>query len=93
MEQSLQQILKSYDASAPLAEAYTIPAPWYTDQRVADLELTNVFARNWQAVSRKDQLTKPGVTSQRRWRTSRWSWCADRMACSAAFTTCAGTTR
>jgi choline monooxygenase len=60
MEQSLQQILKSYDASAPLAEAYTIPAPWYTDQRVADLELTNVFARNWQAVGRRDQLTKPG---------------------------------
>jgi choline monooxygenase len=60
MEQSLQQILKSYDASAPLAEAYTIPAPWYTDQRVADLELKNVFARNWQVVGRKDQLTKPG---------------------------------
>ena len=52
MEASLKDILDSYNAAAPLAEAYTIPAAWYTDQRVADLELKNVFSRNWQAVGR-----------------------------------------
>lgn len=60
MESTLKDILDSYNAAAPLAEAYTIPAPWYTDQRVADLELKNVFSRNWQAVGRKDQVAKPG---------------------------------
>jgi len=60
MEASLKDILDSYNAAAPLAEAYTIPAAWYTDKRVADLELQNVFARNWQAVGRLSQLEKPG---------------------------------
>jgi phenylpropionate dioxygenase-like ring-hydroxylating dioxygenase large terminal subunit len=60
MEASLKDILDSYNAAAPLAEAYTIPAAWYTDRRVADLELQNVFARNWQAVGRLSQLEKQG---------------------------------
>jgi choline monooxygenase len=60
MEPTLKEILASYNANAPLAEAYTIPAPWYTDPRVADLELKNVFSRNWQAVGRKDQVAKAG---------------------------------
>lgn len=60
MEQTLREILASYNDSAPLSEAYTIPAPWYTDARVADLELQNVFARTWQAIGRTDQVEKPG---------------------------------
>ena len=60
MEPSLNDILDSYDAAAPLAQAYTIPAAWYTDPRVAHLELQSVFARNWQAVGRLAQLEKPG---------------------------------
>jgi len=60
MEPSLKDILDSYDAAAPLAQAYTIPAAWYTDPRVAHLELQSVFARNWQAVGRLAQLEKPG---------------------------------
>jgi phenylpropionate dioxygenase-like ring-hydroxylating dioxygenase large terminal subunit len=60
MEASLKDILDSYNAAAPLAEAYTIPAAWYTDRRVADLELQNVFARNWQAVGRLSQLENHG---------------------------------
>jgi choline monooxygenase len=60
MEPTLKEILASYNANAPLEEAYTIPASWYTDQRVADLELKNVFARQWQAVGRKDQVLNPG---------------------------------
>jgi choline monooxygenase len=60
MEASVKDILDSYNAAAPLAEAYTIPAAWYTDKRIADLELQNVFARNWQAVGRLSQLEKHG---------------------------------
>jgi phenylpropionate dioxygenase-like ring-hydroxylating dioxygenase large terminal subunit len=60
MEPSLKDILASYNAAAPLAEAYTIPARWYTDKRVADLELQNVFSRNWQAMARVAQVEKPG---------------------------------
>jgi choline monooxygenase len=60
MEASVKDILDSYNAAAPLAEAHTIPAAWYTDKRMADLELQNVFARNWQAVGRVSQLEKQG---------------------------------
>jgi len=60
MEQTLREILASYNDSAPLSEAFTIPAPWYTDQRIVDLELQNVFARTWHAVGRLDQVEKPG---------------------------------
>lgn len=61
LDKSLDEILSSYNDSAPLPEAYTIPAPWYTDARIADLEKDNVFARTWQAVARTDQLESPGA--------------------------------
>jgi choline monooxygenase len=61
MDQELNEILSSYDASAPLSEASTIPASWYTDARIAELENENVFARTWQAVARADQLDSPGA--------------------------------
>lgn len=61
MEKSLHEILASYNDSAPLTEAYTIPAPWYTDARIADLEKENLFARTWQAVARTDQLEPTGA--------------------------------
>jgi choline monooxygenase len=60
MEQTLKDILASYNDSAPLAEAHTIPASWYTDVRVAELEKQNVFARTWQAIARTDQLSVNG---------------------------------
>ena len=60
MDPTLQEILASYNASAPLSEAYTLPAAWYTDARVADLELRNVFSCTWQAIGRTDQVEKPG---------------------------------
>lgn len=60
MEKSLNDILSSYNVSAPLSEAHTIPASWYTDSRLAQLETQNVFARIWQAVARTDQLESPG---------------------------------
>jgi phenylpropionate dioxygenase-like ring-hydroxylating dioxygenase large terminal subunit len=57
---TLQQILNSYNAQSPLAEAATIPAVWYTDPRIYDLELQTVFSHSWQFAARLDQLKNPG---------------------------------
>ena len=38
MQSSIQQILASYNDRAPLSQASTIPAPWYTDARIAEME-------------------------------------------------------
>ena len=60
MERSLQEILQSYNHNAPLEEAYTIPASWYVDERIAALERQFVFGGTWQVVARVDQLQQPG---------------------------------
>lgn len=60
MTLSLEEIIDSYDPTAPLAQAWTIPAPWYNDERIYDLEMRTVFARSWQLVCRLDQLKEPG---------------------------------
>src|ERR1700676_1208381 len=60
MASSIEQILSIYDAGAPLAEASTIPAPWYTDPRIAELERANVFSRTWQLIARTEQLRNSG---------------------------------
>jgi choline monooxygenase len=56
----LTDIINSYDPGAPLAEAFTIPASWYTDERVYELERQTVFANSWQFAGRADQVTAPG---------------------------------
>ena len=60
MPASLQEILSSYNDSARLAEASTIPASWYVEPRIAELERVNVFSRTWQLVGRTDQLEASG---------------------------------
>jgi choline monooxygenase len=60
MEPTLKEMLASYNAAAVLQDAHTIPAPWYTDARIAQLELQNVFSRTWQTVGRTAQVEKPG---------------------------------
>jgi choline monooxygenase len=60
MHTSLEDILSSYNELAPLAEAFTIPAPWYVDSRIAELERDAVFARTWQLIGRVDQLERSG---------------------------------
>jgi choline monooxygenase len=57
---SLDQIIESYDPDAPLEEAWTIPAAWYTDARIYELELKTVFTSSWQYAARLDQLTRSG---------------------------------
>ena len=57
---SLEDILASYDDRAPLSNAFTIPAPWYVDSRIADLESASVFSTTWQMIGRADQVSTPG---------------------------------
>jgi choline monooxygenase len=57
---TVEQIIASYDDAAPLVEASTIPAPWYVDPRIAELERQTVFSRTWQVMGRVDQVEKPG---------------------------------
>jgi choline monooxygenase len=56
----LREIIESYDHAAPLENAQTIPASWYTDEQIYELELEAVFAGSWQLVARLDQLQGPG---------------------------------
>ena len=60
MTSSVSDILATYNASAPLAEASTIPAPWYVDSRIARLETGAVFRKTWQLVGRVEQVERPG---------------------------------
>ena len=60
MTQSLAELLDLYNAAAPLEEAYTIPAPWYLDRRIEQLEREEVLGRNWIAVGRIDQVAVEG---------------------------------
>ena len=60
MNTPLSELLDLYDSSAPLEEAYTLPAAWYLDERIERLERDQVFGRNWIAVGRVDQAAVPG---------------------------------
>ena len=59
-ERDLAGLVGAYDAARPLAEASTIPASWYVDERIAELERQTVFSRSWQAAGRAEQVEKPG---------------------------------
>jgi phenylpropionate dioxygenase-like ring-hydroxylating dioxygenase large terminal subunit len=60
MSRPLAEIIAGYKRNASLAEASTIPADWYTDPRVLDLERRTVFSRVWQVAGRVDQLQRQG---------------------------------
>lgn len=60
MDASLKEIIESYDARAPLAEAWTIPAAWYTDARVHELERRTLFSRAWHFACRAEQTAEVG---------------------------------
>ncbi|TMQ22529.1 MAG: aromatic ring-hydroxylating dioxygenase subunit alpha [Deltaproteobacteria bacterium] len=60
MADSLESLLGSYDDTAPVERAWTIPAAWYTDPRIAALERRTVWSRTWQLVGRAAQLASPG---------------------------------
>jgi phenylpropionate dioxygenase-like ring-hydroxylating dioxygenase large terminal subunit len=60
MERSIHDILNLYNPTDPLNSASTIPAPWYRDPRVEELERTNVLSATWQLVGRLDQVRDKG---------------------------------
>jgi choline monooxygenase len=60
VNESISDVLALYDEEAPLEYAYTIPAPWYIDERIGRLERERVFGRNWIAVGRADQVSDVG---------------------------------
>jgi choline monooxygenase len=57
---SVKEIIERYNPNAPLPEAWSIPALWYVDPRILDLERQTVFARSWQIAGRADQVREPG---------------------------------
>ena len=59
-ERSVRDLLHLYNPADPLEKAWTIPAPWYFDTRIAQLERAGVFAANWQVVGRLDQVKDSG---------------------------------
>src|SRR5258705_4857537 len=56
----LRDVVDSYDPTAALDHAYTIPASWYVDRDLYQLESKTVFANTWQLAARLDQLRTPG---------------------------------
>ena len=58
-ERTIRDILNLYNPANPLENASTIPAPWYFDHSIAQLERDSVFASNWQVVGRLDQVKEP----------------------------------
>ncbi len=61
MNKPLAEIIDSYNPAAPLDRASTIPASWYTNQDLYNLELETLFSRSWQVLGRTDQLVETGA--------------------------------
>jgi choline monooxygenase len=57
---SVHDLLNLYNPSDPLERAFTIPAPWYRDPRIEELERASVFSATWQVVGRLDQVCEKG---------------------------------
>ena len=57
---SLEQLVDAYDPAAPLERASTIPASWYLDEGLFDLERRSVFTRSWLMAGRAGQLLQRG---------------------------------
>lgn len=56
----LSELISKYDDRAALEDAFTIPASWYTNPEMLDLELRAVFGRTWQMIGRTGQVASPG---------------------------------
>ncbi len=54
------RIVDEYDPDLPLDHALTIPASWYVDKDLYNLELKSVFSNTWQLAARVDQVSQPG---------------------------------
>ena len=90
---SLAELVHAYDPGAPLERASTIPAPWYLDERIFELERRSVFARRGRSSAAPNRSRQRGrfvsltIAGEPMW------WCAARTACCARSSTSAVTTR
>jgi choline monooxygenase len=57
----LHTLLSAFDPDLPLEQAQTIPASWYHDPELYQLERRAVFGDSWQAAGRLELLTQPGA--------------------------------
>lgn len=60
MQRSVRDIVNLYNPNDPLESAWTIPAPWYFDTRIAELERASAFSATWQVVGRAGQVPEIG---------------------------------
>jgi choline monooxygenase len=60
MSRPVADLVAAYDPAVPLDRARTIPASWYTDDRIYTLEQHSVFGANWIYAARADQVAEPG---------------------------------
>jgi choline monooxygenase len=60
MNAHIQDLLAQFDPSPPLERAHTIPAAWYHDAELYDLERRAVFGDTWQYVGRSSAVEQPG---------------------------------
>src|SRR5262245_51992033 len=60
MPESLFNIVAGYDPHPDLANASTIPASWYIDPRILELEHHTTFSRSWLCVGRLSQVQAAG---------------------------------
>ncbi len=60
MDRSVRDVVNLYNPNDPLEEAWTIPAPWYFDPRIAELERASAFSMTWQVAGRADQVRGNG---------------------------------
>jgi choline monooxygenase len=56
----LRSLLAAFDSDLPLENARTIPANWYRDSAVYELERRAVFAATWQFAGRSALVAQPG---------------------------------
>ena len=54
------RLVDEYDPDLPLDHAWTIPASWYVNQDLYNLELRSVFSNTWQLAARTEQVMRPG---------------------------------
>jgi choline monooxygenase len=50
----------TFEIAADIAQAWSLPAAYYTHPDIFTLEKERIFSRTWQVIGHRDQLAKPG---------------------------------
>jgi choline monooxygenase len=61
MNARIADLLGQFDPSRPLEQAHTVPARWYFDPELYELERRTVFGDTWQYVGRSSAVAQPGA--------------------------------